>query len=229
MPATTSRLAAVRRAAWRRLRGGPTVNGPSPCGRPCCCDSRIATWKLPPPKAMLQAAFCTGSARPASAARPIDLEAAELQHRLGDRAHRHLPRIEVGALAAHRHQHDAREAAVLQDQRSVLMQLPTPLDCISSAARSPPSAGAEHERRPSASEVSTTSRDLLVGLAEIDQPRMAGVRHVADLPDARGASTPHGCGPASRPASRMDVLLNVPLEPSLPSTPLVTAASSRRP
>src|SRR5215467_5934633 len=46
---------------------------------------------------------------------PIGLEAAMLEHRLSDRTHRHLPRIEVVELAAHRHQQHARDGAVLQD------------------------------------------------------------------------------------------------------------------
>ena len=49
----------------------------------------------------------------------IDLEAADLQHRLGDRAHRHLPRIEVVELAAHAHQQHKRDGAVLQDRKRV--------------------------------------------------------------------------------------------------------------
>ena len=40
---------------------------------------------------------------------------------------------------------------------NVLMQLPTPLDCISRAARSPPNAAPSTSPGPSASEVNTTS------------------------------------------------------------------------
>ena len=41
---------------------------------------------------------------------------------------------------------------------SMLMQLPSPLDCISSAARSPPSQAPAASATPSSSVVSTTSR-----------------------------------------------------------------------
>ncbi len=66
---------------------------------------------------------------------------------------------------------------------SMLTQLPTPLDCISSAERWPPSQAPAASAMPSSSVVSATSRMSGIGLAARDQPRMAGVGHVADLAD----------------------------------------------
>ena len=63
----------------------------------------------------------------------------------------------------------------------MLMQLPTPLDCISSAARSPPSQAPAASATPSSSVVSDDVVDVGIGAAALDQPRVAGIRHVADL------------------------------------------------
>jgi hypothetical protein len=46
----------------------------------------------------------------------------------------------------------------LRASDNMLMQLPSPLDCISSAARSPPSQAPAASATPSSSVVSTTSR-----------------------------------------------------------------------
>ena len=67
---------------------------------------------------------------------------------------------------------------------SMLMQLPTPLDCISSAQRSPPSQAPAASATPSSSVVSATSWMSRIGAAALDQPRMAGVGHIADLAHA---------------------------------------------
>jgi len=45
----------------------------------------------------------------------------------------------------------------LRNSENMLMQLPTPLDCMSSAARWPPSAAPATRPTPSSSVVSTTS------------------------------------------------------------------------
>ena len=65
----------------------------------------------------------------------------------------------------------------------MLTQLPTPLDCISSAARWPPSQAPAASATPSSSVVSDDVVDVGIGLAARDQPRVAGVGHIADLPD----------------------------------------------
>ena len=63
---------------------------------------------------------------------------------------------------------------------SMLTQLPTPLDCISSAARSPPSQAPAASATPSSSVVSTTSR-IAARAAQLDQPRMTGIRYISHL------------------------------------------------
>ena len=73
------------------------------------------------------------------------------------------------------------------NSENMLMQLPTPLLCISSAARWPPSVA------PAASADALLlggQHDVMdVGVvdAQLDQPAMAGIGHVADLADADAA------------------------------------------
>ena len=72
----------------------------------------------------------------------------------------------------------------------MLMQLPTPLDCISSAPRWPPSQAPASRPMPSSSVVSTTGVHRRIGLAELDQARVAGIGHVGDLAHAELAQRP---------------------------------------
>ena len=74
--------------------------------------------------------------------------------------------------------------AQFRSSENVLMQLPTPLDCISSAARSPPSVAPSARPAPSASRGQHHIDDLVVLTAQRDQPREPVIRDVADLADA---------------------------------------------
>ena len=68
---------------------------------------------------------------------------------------------------------------------SMLMQLPTPEDCISSTARCPPSQAPAASAMPSSSVVSTTARMSGIGVRRLDQVRVAGVGDIGELCDAR--------------------------------------------
>ena len=115
----------------------------------------------------------------------------------GRLAHRDLPGIELGPFAAHRHQSQEREAAG-RNSDNMLTQLPTPLDCISSTARSPPSQAPAASATPSSSVVSTVVLISGSACAQLDQPGMTGVGHIGDL---RHAHAPSASG-RSQPASR---------------------------
>ena len=117
---------------------------------------------------------------------PVGEKAGEPQHVLGDRAHRHLPRIELAELAAHRHQEDAAETAIAQQRKHI--------DAIADAAR------LHQERRALAAERGAGDEadafllgrqhhvgDSRVVAAERDEPAMAGVGHIADLTHADAA------------------------------------------
>ena len=66
---------------------------------------------------------------------------------------------------------------------NMLMQLPTPLDCINSTPRWPPAQAPANSATPSSSVVSGTPRIVDGGQHALDQLRMAGIRHVRHLPD----------------------------------------------
>ena len=108
--------------------------------------------------------------------RAMHMDAGGAQHGSGRAAHRHLPRIELAPFATHRDQGEERHAAVLTGRLSMLMQLPTPEDCISSTARCPPSQAPAARAMPSSSVVSTTACMSGSACAGFDQARVPGVR-----------------------------------------------------
>src|ERR1700728_827562 len=63
----------------------------------------------------------------------------------------------------------------LRKSENILMQLPTPLDCIRGTGNEADAflLGGQHH-----------VGDGVVGLAQLDQPAVAGIRHIADLADA---------------------------------------------
>ena len=100
-----------RRAAWPWRRGAPVslahlVHTFLPIS---CCDSSTAAMRSSPNTC------CTArSAAPSTSSgvrHAIDFRLAQLEHRIDDRAHRHLPGIELLPLAAHGDQHQQRKAA----------------------------------------------------------------------------------------------------------------------
>jgi len=110
-----------------------------------------------------------------------------------------LATVELALLAAHRDDHDEREAADLHHAEHVRQ--------IADAARlhqqhrfSPPSHGAGARPMPSSSVVSTTRAHAAIGLAQLDQPLVAGVGHVADNRHAGGRELGDGSRRASQAA-----------------------------
>ena len=67
----------------------------------------------------------------------------------------------------------------------MLMQLPTPLDCISSAPRWPPSQAPASERHALLLARQRHRAHRRSAATQLDQPRMPGIGHIADLPDFR--------------------------------------------
>jgi hypothetical protein len=72
----------------------------------------------------------------------------------------------------------------LPSSENILMQLPTPLDCISKAARWPPSEAPATRPTPSSSVVRTNVGDARIVAAQRDQTAMAGVGYMTHLANA---------------------------------------------
>src|SRR5215469_7338456 len=66
---------------------------------------------------------------------------------------------------------------------SMLMQLPTPLDCISSTARAA-QIGAGDQRHALLLGGQRDRMNVGIGERAVDQDRMPGIRHIGDLRDA---------------------------------------------
>ena len=114
---------------------------------------------------------------------PPGEKAAQLEHLLGDRAHGHLPWIEVGKLAAHGHQDEAGESAVLQQRKHV--------DAVPDPARLHQQRGTFAAERRAGDEAGAFRfagqhdvGDLGILLAQHDESRMPGIRDITNLTDA---------------------------------------------
>ena len=103
---------------------------------------------------------------------------------------------------------------------SMLMQLPTPLDCSGQTPRSPPSHAPASIATPSSSVVSVTTRVFGIGLEGTDQTAVAGVRHHRDLANAGVLQHAIDLRPAmsAGPAPPRSVILLLP-----PSGPISSA------
>jgi hypothetical protein len=101
------------------------------------------------------------------------------QHRVGGLAHRHLPGIEFAVLAAHGDQDREREAALVHHAEGV--------DDVAHAARlheehaalaAQPRAGGQADAFLLGAQ--HDAAHARIGLAQLDQALVAGIRHVAD-------------------------------------------------
>ena len=104
----------------------------------------------------------------------------------GSRAlpHRHLPRIELAPIAAHRHQHQERQLTGLhQGQHVDAIADAAALDQEHAFLAAEPGAG--EERDPLLLGGQRHDPLLGIGFAEPNQPAVAGIGHDGDLPDVK--------------------------------------------
>ena len=146
-----------------------------------CCDRITAAMRSSP-----KACWMARSAMPATSSgivHAINFRLAQFEHRIDDRSHRHLPGIELLPLAAHRDEHQQRKTAGPRQREHV--------DAIAEAARlhqqrgalaAEPGARGQRDALLFRGEHDVT--DFIVGAASVDQARMAGIGHIADLPNA---------------------------------------------
>ena len=160
-PVTTQKLAAVLRAERASRRGGRAGRGSFEIISPTAWRRSAAATAAPrsassPLKAMSSAAatVSAGVFRPLDA---VDQHIAQLERR--------LRRDPIGTCHGLNSAHSPRIVTSMTSGKrqvfvsdSMLMQLPTPLDCISSAPRWPPSQAPASSATPSSSVVSGTAR-----------------------------------------------------------------------
>ncbi len=123
-----------------------------------------------------------GLARLLVALDPVNQHVHQFERRLGLAPHRHLPRVELGPLAAHRHQHRQREpAGFRQGQHVDAIADPARLHQQRGALTAKPGAGGEADPLLLAGQPNRA--DLRIGPAQFDQPRVPGIGDIADLTD----------------------------------------------
>src|SRR6266851_1527317 len=119
----------------------------------------------------------------------IDERTGEAQRLAGVLSHRYLPRVELAPLTAHRHEREQRETA-LCDQRQHVDAVADAAALHEEGAALPTEPGAGEERDAFLLGGEADGADDIVFAAEIDQPGVAGIRDIGDLPYVDRAKYP---------------------------------------